>query len=300
MSVRRLGFTLIELLVVIAIIALLIAILLPALGKGREAARQIKCLANMRSFSYAATLYAGDFKDETYPTTYRYKPPHPLAPGQEWIPEMNPPPGAPPATNVAMWAQVVDRNTRERLPGLMYQYVENMHEVAACPTNKRRTVTGQEWLNMWGSRTGVEFDYTIVDEMEGYKLYNSGVMAYVPANGANTAPNLPQVAARTLTRLKGVALFWEESSFRWNQTYRDGMFGNEDQLANRHFNTGHVAYLDGGAELLKVPTDRQELVVNRNLDFEGNDLYFNVRGNDTNWYKISDRGQNYGWANDPR
>ncbi len=54
------GFTLIELLVVISIIALLIALLLPALGKAKETSQQIECGTRMRQLLIAVTVYAQD------------------------------------------------------------------------------------------------------------------------------------------------------------------------------------------------------------------------------------------------
>ncbi len=63
-NVRRAGFTLVELLVVIGIIAVLISLLLPALGKAKEAANRAVCLSNMRQVHQAFMMYAMAFKDQ--------------------------------------------------------------------------------------------------------------------------------------------------------------------------------------------------------------------------------------------
>ena len=67
---RRPGFTLIELLVAISIIALLIAILLPALAQARATGRMVTCLSMLKQWGLANQVYADEFDDHTVPAAY--------------------------------------------------------------------------------------------------------------------------------------------------------------------------------------------------------------------------------------
>ena len=240
------AFTLIELLVVIAIIALLIGILLPALGKARSSAAELACRVRMRELSLANFMYATDNRDRTMPT-------EPILVGRDEY-------GF--ASVTKNWAYTFERGDRID-EGFLIEYVQNAVEIVGCPLNQRQDPQGIAVDPDNRGRTDLypggdlNFDYSFVDYTEGAETFASFDVVMDPEPGGGFSDGTDRVA------FPGLPMIVEESTVWYNNNSRngisDGRWGNWDQWTRRHGNAngrgggGMTAYLDGRVERFDPP-----------------------------------------------
>ena len=289
------AFTLIELLVVISIIALLIGVLLPALGKARDAGRLTKCLANMRSFGQATNLYALENKDRLWPDVLRDRTTNRVIPA----------PGGSGLGGYTAWARLPDENNPGYVKhGLLYQYLSNVDVSGECPTNKRQRVGGTPSTipNRLSISTDLDFDYTFVQGVNGARLGLDTKVAYNSRpSGQIIYPNFPTAQISDLIVLPSLPIFVEEDSRFFNSAFPDGLFSSDDQLTTRHSSkSATMALLDGAALSIRPPNDGNDRAQGA-ADMDAKDFY--AVGNE-GWVRMepptTGSGRPWGWINTPK